>query len=347
MPKINNITTWPYNGYKDFVELRNRLSGRGQKDVFRLGASDIATVLNLNEWADPVTFFYQSCEFSTPPEFRSLDAIRGQNLEPVIYHDYWRHLDPSSPDEESYITNFLGDKKVYRTATKANHIYTNQKYPWLFVSPDYEIDGEDGLVECKSYKGYVLDRYEAGIPRAAVVQCQTQLMATEKTFVELMTLIDATLPRLFRFDINVVMQDWIDINCREFVDKVLEGKKIVYSDLSEEEKETALLLLSPDDQGSPTYSQFLKLHHRPENALNTIDGSQSQLDFVAELLRLKKSAAINEHDILKIENKIREWFMGEKKVGKVDFGEIGHVSYKKNLVFSRNILKKLENAGAV
>lgn len=344
---ISKITAHPYNSYPEFVELRKKLSGAGQKDVFRVGASDIGSILGLNEYKDKCSFFYEACEFVPPPEFRSLDAIRGQIQESIIKEEYWRYLDPADPSSDAFLDNYLGNKTKYRDAHKGNAIYTNADYPWLFVSPDYLIEDGLGLVECKSYKAYVLDKYVEGIPRTATVQCQSQLMGTGRQYVELMAVIDATIPKMVRFDINTPLQNWIEINAKEFIDKVLEGKKIVYDPtLSEDEKALKLMLIQPEDEGYPTYSQFLKDWHKPENAKDTVDGPQELLEEVIDYLQIREEEGEVESRKLKRENSIREWFRGND-VGRFDFGsDIGSISYGKKLSVPKAILERVRKQQA-
>jgi predicted phage-related endonuclease len=337
MTNLRNISKYPYSGHSEFLQKREELSGKGQKDLFRLGASEIGAVLGLSDWKSPTVFFYEACEFVPKPKIMTLDMHRGIIQEPIIYSEYWRFINPNDPSSDSYLQNYHGERKIYRTATKSDAIYINQDYPWLFASPDYNVDDDKGLLDCKSNKKFIADKYESGISQEYVVQGQDQLICTGRSYVDFLCVLDATEPRLFTFERNQDLIDYILSDTKKFVDLVLEGKKIVYSDLSYEEKEIELAIIAPEDEGTLSYHKFLKDKHKPENALLEVDGSQEQLDIVVQFLTMKEQF---EKPLLKLDNNIREMF--PSGVGTINFGEdVGKISWKEKLNVPKGILKKI------
>ncbi len=204
-----------YKDHQEFLFIRKELQGVGKKDVFRLGASDIATVYNngkkigLNEYVSPTVFFYHCCEFHPREVPHSLEMTRGTILEPVIYENYWKHLDPEHPTKEAFLENFHGDKRIFRTARKINYTAVNSKYPWLFASQDYFINKNSftkrGPLELKSPSSRACEKYEANIPTMYVIQNHDQMMITESDYGELFAVVDATYPEIFQFGTDEVI----------------------------------------------------------------------------------------------------------------------------------------------
>jgi hypothetical protein len=340
-----NIQRFSYSSYEEFLKIRHKLSGKGQPDVFRLGASDIGMVLGLNEFRSTIASFYEHCDY-VPNRFQpTLDTHRGQIQEPVAYEFYWKYIDPANPDPEAYLANWYGPKKVYRTATKSNTIYLNEAYPHVFCSPDYEIDKNEhkegnGVLEIKCPRAFVSSKYEAGISAEYVAQVQFQMFVGDFDYAEILSLEDATNPNLFFFDLIKESKERMLQTTREYQERVLAGKRIVYSNLSDQEKEQQLMDLAPDESNDGKYSEFLKFWHRAENHKEDVPGTEEQLDIVCDYLREKEHEAA----ALKLENQIREFFSGG--VGRIDFGkDIGAISYRSKINIPKSILKNVEAYG--
>jgi hypothetical protein len=340
---MTKIITFPYSSYAEFQAIREKLRGTGQRDVFRLGASDIGLILGLNEWRSTIAAFYEHCEY-VPNRFEpTLDTHRGHVLEPIAYEQYWKYMDPENPDPGTYLKNFYGPKKVFRTARKSNTIYLNPEHDHVFASPDYEFVNDDGLagvLEIKFPRGFVAQKYEAGIPAEYVAQVQFQLFVGGFSVAEILVMEDATTPNLFFFELIKESKERMLETTHEYVQKVLAGKKISYSNMSDIEKEQAIGELAPEESNHPKYSEFLKEWHKPENAKLEKDGTDEQLDIVCDYLRAKEW----EGAAVKLENQIREWFSGG--IGVINFGKhIGRISWRSKISIPRTILKNAEAYG--
>lgn len=337
------IQTFSYSSYSEFLSIREKLKGIGQRDVFRLGASDIGLILGLNEWRSTIAAFYEHCEY-VPNRFQpTLDTHRGHVLEAVAYEQYWKYMDPESPDTDTYLKNFYGEKKVFRTARKSNTIYLNPAHDHVFASPDYEFvtdDGLPGVLEIKCPRGFVAQKYEAGLPAEYVAQVQFQLFVGGFQVAEVLSLEDATVPNLFFFELIKESKERMLETTYEYVQKVLAGKKISYSKMNVSEKEQAMAELAPEETNHPKYSEFLKEWHKPENAKTEADGSEEQLDIVCDYLRAKEW----EGTAIMLENQIREWFTGG--IGVINFGKhIGRISWRSKISVPKSILKNVEAYG--
>lgn len=333
-----------YKNHNDHLALRKEFAGAGNKDVFRMGASDVATIyrmgdkVGLNPYASPTTFFYEACEYTDRYNQQRLETHRGHVQEPVIFKEYWRYWNPNGGTPEEYLENYYGPKIIYRKATKSNCIITNSKYPNLFVSPDYIIEKKGGPLEIKSLSRLTTERYEAGIGPNYVIQAYDQIMVLDTAQGELMNVSDATQPSIYIFNRNETIEKNILDSTNDFVSRVLAGKKIVYSNKTQLQKEQELAMLAPEDNGSMLYTDFLKEKHRPENAKSTQEGTDDQLEIVIKYSKLKEKIKGESVELLMLENKIREFFM-DRTIGIIEFVGLGKVSWIEKLTISPNILK--------
>lgn len=335
------LQKFKYNSYKEFLELREQIGGKGDPTSWRCGASTVASVLNEGSYMDSFMLFYSACEHISRPSLLKPETHRGQVQESVIYNEYWRYINPEDASFESYIDNWHGKKKIYRRAVNEKYIYFNPKYPQLYASPDFRITknkySKKGPLEIKCPNRRAVDKYVTGIPREYEIQIQQQMMVMEEVYGEVFMLVDTTDPELFCYEKNKEIQERIDHDTREFGALVLEGKKIVYSNMPWEEKEQALGEIAPEPTGIENVSQFLKDQHKPENAKVTVEGTSEQLEIVLEYLRAKENikSLYDTNNVL--ENKIRSWFTG--LIGEIQFGPGCSISYKSKLNVPKRILE--------
>ncbi len=344
------IHKYKYKSYEEFLSIRRTLSCKGQKDQYRIGGSDLSTIysngerIGLNEYTAPTVFYRSATDFINKQVDTTLEMARGTLHESFIYNNYWKHLDPEHPTPESWLENFTGQKLTYRTAKKSNAIYVNDKYPWIAVSPDYEfgksVYNKKGVIELKCPSSRAVEKYEAGTPTSYVIQLYTQMLVLDLPYGELFQLLDATIPQLFVFERNNGIEQNIIDSSHCFYKKVLAGKKIVYSNMTDVEKEQALSELGPKDDGNPLFTDYLKERHKPENALATVPGNSEQLGLVIEYVRLKQSIKEQSKELLMLENKIRELFT-DTTIGKLQWEGIGYVSWVSKFTVSKSILKSL------
>lgn len=345
------IQKYSYSSYEEFLKIRRRLQGVGKKGIFRLGASDVATVYGtgersgLNEYTSPTVFFYESCGFTKRDLPATIVMVRGQIQESVIYNNYWKHFPPDCPTQEGFLDNHNGERRTFRKAIKANAIFYNDKYPWLFASPDYIISKnkytKTGILELKSPSSRANEKYEAGISTAYVIQVHDQMLIMGYNYGELFAVTDATYPEMYQFNKNDGIQKNIIDSTHEFYKKVLAGKKIVYSQMPQLEKEQALAEIAPPDNGDPLYTDYLKDKHKPKNAKQTVPGDGFQLGLVTEYLTQKATIKTESESLLEKENKIREWFTGN--IGYIEWPDLGKISWVEKLTIPKTILTKIEH----
>ncbi len=337
------ITRHRYKNHNQFLAVRQELQGVGSRDVFRLGGSDLSTIyrvgdkVGLNPYASPTVFFYEACEYTKRINNPRLETHRGHVQEPVIYKEYFRYWNPNGGTEEEYLDNYYGDKIIYRKATKSNTIITNSKYPHLFVSPDYIIEKKGGPLEIKSLSRLTTDRWESSLPPSAVIQVHDQMCVGEWDKGEVINVSDATRINTYQFTRNETIERNIIDSTNDFVERVLAGKKIVYSGKSQLQKEQELSMLAVPDAGSPLYTDFLKDKHKPEFALGSKEGDDDQLETVIEFIKLREKVKENSVELTMLENKIREMFL-DHSIGHIEFPGIGKISWVTKLSINSKLL---------
>lgn len=348
------IKRYPFKSHAEFLSIRRKLQGKGDPNTFRIGASDVATIysngkkMGLNEYVSPTVFFYDCCEYRKKEDVHSLEMTRGHIQESVIYNQYWRHFNPEDPSKEAFLENWHGAKRIFRKATRASAIYVNDKLPWLFATPDYIIQKNEftrrGPLELKSPSSRANDKYEAGIATQYIIQTHDQMLVLGYDYAELFAVTDATYPELYQFERNPGIEKNIIESTQDFHQRVLRGKKIVYSNMGAIEKEQALSELAPEDNGDKLYTDYLKEKHRPENAKATNLGDESQLRLVISYLKEKEKQATKAQAILKKENKIREWF--HDGVGYIEWPEFNvKIGWIEKLNIPKKILQETSEKG--
>lgn len=345
------IKKYPYKTRAEFLKARRLLQGVGQRDIFRLGASEVGNIYNiegsdkvgLNEYCSPTVFFYNSCELFPYSPTPTLEMIRGSIQESVIYNKYWKYFNPENPTADAFIDNYYGDQKVYRKAIKSNGIVINDKYPNLFASLDYRIVKNNtslsGPLELKSLSWRVCEKYAAGIPTANVVQIHNQIMIMEDEYGELFNVLDATTPQLYQFGRSENIEQNIHRSTKDFIERVLAAKKIVYSRKSQLRKEQEVGKLAPVDDGHSLYTEFLKERHKPENTKLIASGTPEQFKVVVEYLKLKKRLKANSKNLLQKENEIRSWYT--KGIGGFEWPDFGQITWKEKFNCDIKLLRNI------
>jgi len=341
----NRIQKHKYKDRKTFLALRAKIQGQGDPNVFRLGGSDIAKVIGVDEYKSTKVFFYECVEFERREDMRRPELHRGVVQEKVIHDAYWRYINPKDPSDDAYLANVYGPAKVFRQGKKANEILINEKYPWLFVSPDYTFPKNKftkrGVLEIKSPTYRACAKYEAGIATSYVAQTYMQMIVAGFDYGELMALVDCTTISLFVFDtIPPGIKEEIITKSKIFCEKVIEGKKITYNNtLSDLEKQQLLDAICPEEENPELYKEFLKEKHRPENAKASVEGNGEQLQTVISYLMGKEEIKGLTKENIKLENEIREYF--HDGIGYIDFGGGNKMSYVDKLNVPARILKSL------
>lgn len=344
------IQRFKFKGRAEFLAQRDRLRGKGDPKVFRIGASEVPTIYSngektgLNEYVSPTVFFFECCDFVVKENINTPEMTRGHIQESVIYEEYWRYINPEAPTTEDWLANWHGPRHVFRAARAPMSSFINDKYPWFYNTPDYIICKNPftkrGPLEVKSPSARANEKYESGIATQYIIQNHVQMLGLGYDYGELFAVTDATYPQLYQFEMKDNIRENIIESSRKFVELVLKGKKIVYSKRGGYDyKLQKLSEIGPKDDGNPLYTDFLKEKHKPENAKATIQGDEYQLSVVADYLRAKKLLEPEKQRILALENRIREFF--KEGVGYIEWPDIGRIGWVEKFNVPAKLLEKI------
>lgn len=341
-----------YTGYsrKKWLALRDEYTGINSVDTFRAGGSEVATILGQNKYESNIEYYYRAIGISPRKNINNAATYRGIVQEENTYKYYYRYFNPDEPfvwDLEEHRERFFDNanlhKKVYRTARRCNAIVTNPKYPHLFINYDYIINKNKytdvGPLELKSQMGAAMDCWEGGINPAYILQLQDQMLIGGFNYGEIFVLRNSEMPVVFPFESMPDLQDQIVEEVNDFAQKVINVKKVLATDASEDDKNAAIFENEPEVQETEAWIEFLKENHKPENEF-VVDASEEFLSWTIDYLEKKIQIKHMENALVSPEVKIRN-FIRDVEATKVLLPDrLGHVSCKSKLSISPKILTK-------
>ena len=123
-----------------------------------IGGSDAGSICGLNPFSSPIAV-YQDKISEDIADFDNESMRQGRDLEDYVAKRF---------TEET-------GKKVRR----ANVIFKNADYPFMFANVDRMIVGEDAGLECKTASAYSADKWKDGhIPESYQIQCHHYMAVT-------------------------------------------------------------------------------------------------------------------------------------------------------------------------
>lgn len=303
-----------------------------------IGASEVASVMGLNPYKSSIELFYE--KIGQKPISREENAAMfwGTELESVIA-EKWQYYDPNEPGQEAMIRNFRA-AMVVRKCERVNRYISNPAFPHLFVSLDRRIHKQseigEGALEVKTISGFSANQWESGIPPMYIVQLQTQLMACDFNYGELVILKDGRHFEVYPFEKNETIQTAIAERTKTFWDLVLEARnyarlKIEDSNGMADHYQGMIDALAPEPDGSASYENYLKEKYK-EGGSGFMKGETVHYDIAKQYQSTHEH--INQLEIAKTEcaNKIKA-VMGDYDI--LDFGPLGKVTWKANSKGSR------------
>ena len=128
---------WPKNTNQEaWLELRAKMTGDGDEEVVRLGASEVSVATGSNTFQCPQRLFHKITGFHKK-DFVNETLIAGHLMEPLTAIR-WEGYDPE--DMEASCRNAVNGTKL-RRVKKAKFFLLNSAYPYLSVSLDYVNQG--------------------------------------------------------------------------------------------------------------------------------------------------------------------------------------------------------------
>lgn len=206
-----------------------------------IGGSESGSVLGLNEYQDVFQVYQEKVGMIEPKNIRNENTFWGKKAENLIseswsfydgkYDDY--HIPTYVGREEVYMNALYQARKrgekldrkkyVVRECRKAKGLIVNDKYPWLFISPDRLIlpnqkrltDGSVnpnyGYLELKQIGYFHSKQYESGIPPEHETQVYQGMIVLDLDYAELAVLSDGNRLKVYPYEWN-----------QEYVDQILE-----------------------------------------------------------------------------------------------------------------------------
>lgn len=315
-----------------------------------IGASDVGTILKLNQWKSRIELFYEKISTAPVYSLENIAKFMGKYDEPKVA-DLWQYWDGS---EEGMIKNYRA-KKIIRKCQKVNAYIVNPKYPWLFVSLDRKInktkDRGEGALELKTVNGREADKFEAGINQQHITQVQTQVVVGELEFGEMATLTDGRFFDLWPLPSSPTMQDIILHETKIFWDKVVEGRKLEtqkYEAIRSHNMRLAndldarIVALEPEPDGSAAYEAFLKKKFKKSLAQEGLVKGTPEMLEQARLLKLVKDDIKQLEDEARFHENTLKRAIGDGRI--LDFGKDGTVKWDGEPRRFYNGIKKEANA---
>lgn len=298
-----------------------------------LGASDIGTVLGLNEYKSSAELFYEKVNPQVEMKIESIAAFMGKEQEDFVAN-LWQHWEGS---QESVIANFRA-KKIIRRCQRVRAYIHNPKYTHLFVSLDRKInknaEGKEGALEIKTIAGHVSQKWESGVPPQYIMQMITQIMVCEFDYGELAIFKDGRYLDVLPFEFMANIADTIIERTTEFWNKVERGRQLVnmmyegrrsFNHKMVHDAEAEMQAIEPEPDGSEAYERFMKEKYRKTIAeIGLIAGTDEDYELGKKYLDVSERMKQLENEQRFYKSQLMRRIANQRKI---DFGKRGYISW--------------------
>jgi len=153
-----------------------------------VGASEAATLFNLNSFKSAVEYFYDKVGFNPKP-FYNLRMAYGTATE-KLNSDLVACYDGNDKTHAMNLKNGIKFREVVKLPERS--FLKNDKYEHLYASPDryITVDGVKGFVEAKDTSSLYLNHFIDKVSPTHIFQLRTQLMVGERDWGLLSYIID-------------------------------------------------------------------------------------------------------------------------------------------------------------
>ena len=329
---------------------------------FKIGGSDIGTVMGLNSYTDPMTLWFEKIGLKKKHFAGNVFTATGHLYEDIIMRQA-EYYDETG----EWHSNFYSDTK-FRKIKAVPYTLFHKDYPYFGLNLDGRVVEDEkltpmygrGVWECKTIGGYYCDKFECGYPEKYNCQVQGYMMVTGCEYAIL------TLVRDGRHVIQrVIMSDpeyqaKIHHTCSRFYEAMLAGREVVESDMSLEDKYENIWAIQQhyadvlEVSADETLEPYLSELHKEEREMKGIagdwvkdeliqfgDGAMSIQEMIDERMKLvEASKHINERK--NALDKSVKFYMTSKGYTKLPL-EGYNVNFKKRFM----VTKKDKNLGAL
>lgn len=294
-----------------------------------IGASEIAVLLDMDEYGDPVKLFWQKLG----DDFGRIDSIFtywGLTLEEKIAAA-WEYFDGT---EDGYVHNKMSGVKI-RQKVDIPCYAINVNYPWLSASLDFLVpagqaepfDGEvvnfSFPLEIKNISPFAAEKYELGIPRRYVIQLHQQMIVWGCDYAEIAFLTSGHLFKVLPFNMEVAICQDILIKSREFWNRVEEGRKTYVPGITNDPNVLQeVAKLEPEPSPNKSYMEFYKEKYKNSIVDSSRLGTEEEWDLCVEYKTIDSQISTLSKQKEAIKNKIYQFSKFDEEVS---FGENGRV----------------------
>lgn len=298
-----------------------------------IGASETGIIMGLSPYKASIALFYEKIGEDLGFNVENLAMFLGKEQEEFIatLWEFWH------TDQATMIRNYRAGARV-RRCKRVNAYARNDKYPWLFVSLDREINQHDGkgngALEIKTIGGYESDKWEAGIPPIYIVQLNTQMLVCDYQYGELAIMRDNRDFMVYPFERSKPICDQVVKVTRDFWKRVevgrialtkrFEGER-TFNMRAVEQATAELQAIEPPTDHTDAFNNFLKEKYSiatPGEKMGTIvdlDHAAKHFELAGRIKELQEKKQLHEN-VLK--NIMRDG------CDKLTFGANGYVSWK-------------------
>lgn len=247
-PKGTNQEAW--------LKLRQEMSGDGDEEVVRLGASEVSVATGSNTFQCPQRLFHKLTGYYKK-DFINETTVAGHLQEPVIAQR-WEGFVPD--DLEQSLHNAVNGVRLRKLA-KAKFFLTNDLYPYLSVSLDYVPSG----VQYSPFTGEKYPRltpnemkhtnaeyyklWPDGIARPYLEQVNIQMLVSGTTLAVFHVLIDGKNYKVMEIERDDDLLAEMLPKIEAFVEKVKKGKRLL-----------SMMREMDDDRESEVYKMYESMY---------------------------------------------------------------------------------------
>lgn len=269
-----------------------------------IGCSEIGTMLDMNEWNEPIILFNQKTGRIRSGVEDNEAMFMGRVLEDTV-GALWSH---ATVDKQDWLSISECIKNgVKREYVKPQLYARNPKYKWLFGGCDglFLHDGKLAVVEFKTISSFSANKYEGGIPPSYIFQCQAYMMLFDLNYCELAILEDGRKFNIYPIHRNESIISKITEVGEMFWNNVIKARIILSSEKSDK-REKAYQELEPPvhAHNERAFNDFLSQRFTADDS-KVLVAEAKHIDLVEHYLMLKDNLGILGDDQTETAGKIK------------------------------------------
>ena len=291
---------------------------------YTIGASSIATLLDLEEYGDTVKLFRSKVDYDAP-FFYSKFTSNGLHFEDAI-SDYWTYHDGT---EEGYAENRALGKRI-RHKEEIPCYAININYPHLSASLDFLVPGGqaspftgeiidfDFPLEVKMISPFAAEKYELGLPTRYIAQVQQQMFIMGVTYSEIVFFSGGVDLKVLPIELDVELCQDIIVKSFDFWNRVTSARDVMYTESDPLEMDKEITALEPEPSGNEAFLEFYKDKYKVSYEATERLGTEEEWDLSVKYKTLGDTIKELEKEKKETEHKIKSLTRYEEIIS---FGE--------------------------